>query len=164
MGWVYRRLDPARSQASNVVVEILRGGFAWCGGYNAVVARLLQREGFAVKWVTMEAEGHPRGRGPLLTDTHEVLEVVLDGRPCVLDSMTNRCHAHPLLRLLRQPELAGPRSDPDARYRERGYELYDTAFWYERVARYCLRDEPDRDPCVWQPVAGRGASERLVRA
>jgi hypothetical protein len=157
MAWVYGRLSPERSQTSNDVIEILRDGFAWCGGYNNVVARLLQREGVRVTWVTMEAEGHPRGRGPHHVDTHEVLEAILDGRACVLDAMTNRCQLHSLLELLAKPQLATPRDATDARYRDRGYQLYDTSFWYERVMRYCLRDEPERDPCTWRSVAGRAA-------
>lgn len=159
MAWVYRRLDPRQAQASNDPRTILHGGFAWCAGYNVVLARLLQREGYSVTWVTMEAEGHPRGRGPAATDSHEVLELSIEGSRYVLDPTANTCHPHPLAELLARPELAGPKASQDERYRERGYELYDTAFWYSRVVRYCLRSEPDRDPCVFRPVAGRAQHE-----
>src|SRR5439155_1144847 len=63
MGWVYAHLSPERSSATNDAVEVLAGGFAFCAGYAVSIGELLRREGVDVAWVTMEAEGHPRGRG-----------------------------------------------------------------------------------------------------
>jgi hypothetical protein len=65
-----------------------------------------------------------------------VVEIEADGRRVVLDAMANVCLPHPLRDLLARPTLADTERSQDERYRERGYELYATSFWYERVARY----------------------------
>jgi O-antigen/teichoic acid export membrane protein/trans-aconitate methyltransferase len=151
MAWIYGRLDPSRASSSEEPLPILREGYAQCIGYVIVLGELLKREGHDVRWVTMIAENHPRGRGPRQEDSHEVVLLKTDAGEVLLDPTTNGMIPRSLEDVLRQPELAAPRPHPDARYRERGYELYDTAFWYSRVARYAMR--PDHRVAVtrWTP-------------
>ena len=144
MQWVYGRLDPTRSSAGQDALRILEGGHAWCWGYAVVLGKLLAREGYAVRWVTMIAEDHPRGRGQAREDSHEVLAIEIDGREMIFDPMSNSLIPHTLDELLARPELAAPTAEPDARWRSRGYELYSTAEWYRRVRRFMLREDPDR--------------------
>jgi hypothetical protein len=100
---------------------------------------ILQREGYNARLVTMEAEQHPRGRGPRLTDSHQAVEAIIDGRSFVFDPMANVVFPHSLEALLRDPALAVAEGMRDARYEQRGYDLYASPFWYERVTRYALR-------------------------
>jgi SAM-dependent methyltransferase len=134
--WVYGRLDPAQPAHSNDAREVLAGGFAFCAGYAVVIGELLRREGITVSWVTMEASGHDRGRGPELRDTHTVVAAILDGREHVVDAMSNVIIPHPLLDVIAKPALVTVPDDPDERWRERGYALYATDYWYSRVRRF----------------------------
>jgi SAM-dependent methyltransferase len=151
MRWVYGRLDPARASSSEEAVAILREGYAQCIGYVIVLGELLKREGHEVRWATMIADDHPRGRGPRKEDSHEVVLLKTGSGEVVLDPTTDRLIPHSLDDLLRRPGLATPREEPDARYRERGYELYDTAFWYSRVARYAVRSDHRVAVGHWTP-------------
>src|SRR5437588_187208 len=80
----------SRDRAADGPLEILAGGHAWCAGYVVALGMALQREGFVVRWVTMVATNHPRGRGPRNADTHEVIELELSGGVRhVIDAMAN---------------------------------------------------------------------------
>lgn len=138
--WAYRRLDPERTQESDDAVEILRGGYAWCAGYNVVTGTILERAGYDITWVSMIAEGHPRGRGDAMTDSHEILEVrAPNGEIRVLDPMANVWYPQSLSELLRHPELADFDRVRDERYQARGYDLYATSQWFRLVKRVSMR-------------------------
>ena len=62
--WCYDRLDPRAPSTADDAREILAGGHAWCSGAAIVLGTALRREGFEVRWVTMLADDHPRGRDP----------------------------------------------------------------------------------------------------
>jgi len=150
MEWVYRRLDPERSSEGSDPVSILAGGHAYCWGYAVVLGEILRREGFEVRWLSMLARDHPRGRGPRRIDSHEVIVARCDGAEVILDPMSNTCIPHPFAEVLRRPELALPRPDPDERYAARGYLLYSTDFWYRRVFKHALRIDPRRPIRRWR--------------
>ena len=150
MDFVYHALSPEKSSESNDEIEILAGGSAYCWGSAIVLGRLLQREGFNVQWATLLADNHPRGRGDRQTDSHEVLQVTLDGAPAVLDPMANTVIPASIAEVLKNPALAAPKASPDTRYTERGYSLYDTEFWYSRVVKYVLRRDPRNAVRRWQ--------------
>jgi hypothetical protein len=69
--------------------------------------------------------------------------------------------------------LADVAREPDTRYRERGYELYSTAFWYSRVhtvaVRTSMRGRQWRVPARWArwatspAVRATAAAERALR-
>ena len=139
MDWVYRNLSPETSHDGSEAERILAGGHAFCMGYTIVLGEILRREGFPVRWVTMVAKDHPRGRGPERIETHEALAVTIDGREATMDPMANTFIPIAVTELFRRPELAMPKGAPDDRYASRGYHLYDTAFWYSRVIRYAVR-------------------------
>lgn len=146
--WTHGTLDPAEPAHATDALEILSEGMAWCSGATAVLGEALSREGFAVRWVTMIARNHPRGRGPERTDSHEVVEVRLsDGSVHVLDPTANRRFPYSIEELLHSPGLAAGELALDPRHEGRGYELYSTPFWYERVSAVAARarlDEPQR--------------------
>jgi hypothetical protein len=87
-------------------------------------------------------------------DSHEVLEVRADGRPVILDPMCETVIPFSLAELLAEPGRAAPKPDPDERYLQREYELYDTAEWYARVRRVALRRSPRARiyPWSWRRV------------
>src|SRR5262245_16187028 len=89
MEFVYRRLDPIRSQRALDAEAILKDGFAWCLGYCAVLGQMARQEGIPSRYVTLEARGHPRGRGEAGLDTHELVELYLAGRWVAFDPMAN---------------------------------------------------------------------------
>jgi len=150
MAWLYRRLDPSRNAPSIDAVEIIAGGAAFCAAYAVALFSLLRREGYDVRIVQMEATGHPRGRGPEQRDSHVVVQAKVDGSWVVLDPMAGTVIPHPVAELLRHPELASGRTDPDERHAERGYALYDSAFWYSRVARYQVHRSTNPKVRVWR--------------
>lgn len=139
MDWIYRRIEPTCSNVSIDPRQIIKDGHAFCMGYTVALGGLLQREGYDLRWITMIAENHPRGRGPKQEETHETLEVSVDGRKVVLDPMSDTLFRHSLDDLLANPALADPCSFVDARGTERGYNLYNTSFWYERVVKFARR-------------------------
>jgi SAM-dependent methyltransferase len=147
--WANESLSPERRHRSSDPVEIITGGDAWCWGYVLVLGEALRREGYDVRWVTMVAEEHPRGRGRSGTDTHEVIEVAFsDGSRRILDPMAGVAFDHPVDELVRQPLLADTERERDPRYRERDYDLYATSRWYELVTRFAVNETP-RKPRRW---------------
>ncbi len=139
MDWVYRNLSPEKSHDGADAERILAAGYAFCMGYAIVLGEILRREGFPVRWITMVAKDHPRGKGPERIETHEALAVKIDGREATMDPMANTFIPHAVSEIFRRPELAVGKDAPDDRYVARGYHLYDTAFWYKRVVRYAVR-------------------------
>jgi glycosyltransferase involved in cell wall biosynthesis/SAM-dependent methyltransferase len=163
MEFLYRRLDPSRSQESLDLGEILRGGVAWCLGYCAALGEMARREGIACRYVTLQAESHPRGRGRRRQDTHEVVELLVAGRWLVFDAMANRILEGSVEEILADPGLADRGASsrlPDERFRSRGYDLYCSSFFYERVVRYCRRGRLDSGELWhWIPVRPRKRSD-----
>ncbi len=150
MNWIYQRLSPEHSSSSNDARVILSQGHAFCWGYAVALGKLLQSEGCSVKWVSMIARHHTRGRGTEGIESHEVVAANLDGTEMLLDAMANTVLPYPLEQLLRRPELATPKAAPDARYRERSYHLYDTAEWYSRVHKVLVRSNVDGRAWGWR--------------
>lgn len=123
---------------------ILADGHAWCWGYVLVLGEALRREGFEVRWGTMLSDRHPRAIECGCTESHEVLEVVVDsGARHVLDPTTGVVFPCSLADLLTNPTLADVERVIDGRYRERRYELYATSGWYHDVEHVALRTRPD---------------------
>ncbi|MBV9081004.1 MAG: methyltransferase domain-containing protein [Elusimicrobia bacterium] len=160
MHWVHERLDPSRGQRTNDPHEILKEGVAFCWGYVVALGTILKKEGFDVTWVSMIAANHPRGRGAEKTDSHEVLELRMDGDVIVLDPMANTVHEHSVDELIETPSLAKGNPNPDAVHRERGYQLYDTAEWYGRVIKVARRQDY-ADRLQWKEVPPRGIEPPL---
>ena len=152
MSWVYRKLCPEQSSKGNDPVEIIKKGYAYCWGYAVVLGKLLQQEGYPVKWLTMLAKNHPKGRGEERIDSHEVVVVELNGRELILDPMANTCISCSVEDIFRRPELAAAKKNPDQRYIEREYHLYDTAAWYGRVFKYALRTDVNQRILFWKRV------------
>ena len=165
--WAHGSLDPGRAQDSDDPVTILAGGHAWCWGYVLVLGEALAREGYDMRWVTMIAEGHPRGRGERCEDSHEVLEVRLDGgRRVVCDPMAGIVFPSSLADLLRRPELADVPRVEGERYEQRGYALYSSSAWYRLVRRVAIRGRPTGRPRyidVRVLRAGNAAARALSR-
>lgn len=134
--WLYEHLDPRGSTTSNDPVEVIAGGVALCAGYAVALRGLLEREGIEANIVQMTATDHARGSGAEQADTHVVVQARLDGQLAILDAMAGTVTEHSLAELIDRPALATGRRDPDERYAERGYALYDTVYWYSRVSRY----------------------------
>ena len=57
--------------------------------------------------------------------------------------MANTLFPCSLMELLRNPSLARPKQNPDARYRDRRYDLYDTSYLYKRAFEACVRTSPE---------------------
>jgi SAM-dependent methyltransferase len=154
MSWLYHRLAPGADgePPPEDLASIMERGEAWCAGYALALGLGLRREGFRTRFVSMIAEPHPRGRGPSARDTHEVVEVTLpNGARHVCDPMSNVRFAWSLPELLANPSRADSEHEPDDRWRERGYDLYATSFWYERVVAVAIREEPFEDQRFFPP-------------
>jgi O-antigen/teichoic acid export membrane protein/ubiquinone/menaquinone biosynthesis C-methylase UbiE len=152
MEWVYRKLSPEKSSCSYDALKIIADGFAFCQGYAIVLGTMLQREGYQVRWLTMCARGHAKGRGPKQVDTHEVVLLTIDGKDVILDPMANTFIPYSSEQVFAAPDLVKSNETPDERYRARGYHLYATEYWYSRVFMYCIRTKPTQRP-RWRSVA-----------
>ncbi len=155
MDWVYRNVSPERSSHSSDPIQILSEGYAFCWGYVVVLGKLLEREGFSGKWVTMLAKDVPGGRGKEKVDSHEVLIMEIDGKEIILDPMAHTFIPYSLSEVLRHPDLAKDKDNPDARYITRRYSMYDTEFWYSRVFKYAVRLHVKRPIVFWKKNAGK---------
>jgi glycosyltransferase involved in cell wall biosynthesis/SAM-dependent methyltransferase len=155
MEFVYRSLDPSRSQESLDAAAILRGGHAWCLGYCAVLGAMAREEGIPSRFLTLEARHHPRGRGVRGTETHELVELKIAGRWLAFDPMANRALGD-FESIVRDPSLADAAAAsrlPDERFRTRGYSLYCSSFFYERLTRFCRRESlTSGEVWHWEPV------------
>jgi SAM-dependent methyltransferase len=116
-------------------------------GALLALGEALAREGFKPRWASMLARDHPRGRGPRLEDTHEVIEVALEDRSAhVLDAIANVRIPYALRELIDRPTLAdGVARERDHQHRSWRQDLYATSFWYSRVIAVAVRSGP-RDP------------------
>ena len=145
MSWLYDHVRPADGPVAETEPRrVLEGGRALCLGYASTLGAILEREGFAVAYVTLLARDHELGRPPHRTDSHEVLEVrEPGGARVVLDPTANNLVPAGLLDLLRNPSLAPSTEAPDARWLARRYDLYSTAYFYDRVYEACVRPSLD---------------------
>jgi ubiquinone/menaquinone biosynthesis C-methylase UbiE len=150
MQWLYKHVSPETSHPGWRVREILRDGHAFCAGYASALGQILRHESYPVRWLSMIAHGHHRGRGPKAVEHHEVVSARLDGSWVVLDPMTNTLVPDSLEAVLAKPSLAAAKTSPDARYQSRGYRYYDTPYWYSRVVRYSYRSTPRIQPLIWR--------------
>jgi hypothetical protein len=141
MDWVYQNLNPEKSHESSDPMEILSKGYAFCGGYTSVLGFILRKEGYPIEYITMFAKNHAKGRSIEKYDTHEVLSVEIDGRKVTMDPMVNTYLPCSIDEIIKHPELAKEKEDPDSRYISREYNLYDTEYWYRRVVRYAKRSK-----------------------
>ncbi len=139
MDWLYRRIDPNKNNQSQDGKQIIADGFGYCLAYTVSLGQLLKREGYDIIWVTMWAAGHERGEGPDSLDSHEVIEMRLDGECYLLDPMANSSFPYSTEQLLKTPALADRTANRDERCQARGYHLYNTAYWYERVTKFSRR-------------------------
>jgi hypothetical protein len=142
--WLYDQVEPGSATELLDAASIVREGRALCSGYAFALGEMLRNEGFQVRWISMYARDHDRGRSHDRIDAHDVIEVELDSGWRVIDPMSNRIFAVSIDELIREPRHAVPREEVDGRYRERHYELYDTSYWYERVFRLRSRTDPRR--------------------
>jgi SAM-dependent methyltransferase len=150
MAWLYQHVSPERSHSAWRVADILSSGHAFCAGYASALGQILRHDGYRVRWLSMEARGHVRGRGSDGNEHHEVITALVDGQWMILDPMTNTLLPHDLESLLKRPALAVSKSTSDRRYQARGYEFYDTRYWYSRVVRYSYRTSPRVPPLIWK--------------
>lgn len=163
MAWVYGHITRGPSPfGATRAEEFLTARSCLCWGYAVALGELLRAEGYPVTWITMLAHGHSRGRGRKRVDSHEVLEVVADGRTVLLDPTCNTFVPWSLEEVLADPSRAAAKTDPDANYVEHGYHLYDNVEWYRLVRRVARRSSPRVriHPWTWRrvrPGAGRSA-------
>jgi ubiquinone/menaquinone biosynthesis C-methylase UbiE len=150
MAWLYRRVEPLKPNLSESAVQIISDKYGYCIAYSVALGQMLKREGYDVTWVTMKAENHERGSGPKKLDAHEVIEVKADGQTYVLDPMANTCFASSIDNLIATPVLANSSANRDERCQTRGYQFYNTAYWYERVATLARRKNVHLPVFFWR--------------
>jgi SAM-dependent methyltransferase len=150
MDWLYHRIEPTNSNLSEDPKQIIADGYGYCIAYTIALGHLLKREGYDVTWITMRAEGHERGRGPLHEDTHELVELGFGERRILLDPMANTYFPHSLKDLLQDPTLADKTANRDDRCLSRGYSLYNTSYWFERVKDFNERRNPHTLFRLWK--------------
>ncbi|MEQ9483396.1 methyltransferase domain-containing protein [Coleofasciculus sp. F4-SAH-05] len=136
MDWVYQTISPEKPNESGIPPDIIKSGYAWCGGYALVLQFVLEREGYKTRRVAFWMKPHPKGHGIEKVDSHALLEVYLDVKWQLLDPTCNiYFNGNSLDDLVRNPDLALPvfaEHEPDIRFRERRYDLYCTKWAFEK--------------------------------
>ena len=139
MNFVYYSLSPEKSQTSNEPLKILKGGFAWCGGYATVMKYLCEKEGFKVRHYTLYSKDHPHGRGKNKIDTHDIVEILIEDKWFFFDPTVNKYLAHSFKEILNHPELLDKdlqETKQDERWYQRQYYLYFSSQFYKKVIKY----------------------------
>lgn len=136
MNDIYSGVMPKESNNGGMPEETLLQGGTLCYGYATLLYTVLRQYGYNVIRVTLVAKDMPKGRGKRKIDSHEVVELKLQGRKYVLDATTNRIIPHGIKSILKNPSLICERNNKDERYIERNYSDYDSSFFYERVLFY----------------------------
>jgi len=142
MNFVYQSLSPEKSQSSNNPLQILKGGFAWCAGYAIVMKYLCEREGFKVRHYTLYSKNHPHGRGRKKIDTHNIVEVLIDGKWMVFDPTVNKYSENSFQAILKSPKLIDKsfqRESFDDRWHKRQYYLYYNSRFYRNIIKYTMQ-------------------------
>lgn len=142
--WLYRHVQPGEGGPLDPKA-VLTEGVALCEGYTLAARELFEREGLRVRWITMVAEDVP-WQNRRVTDSHEVLEVEVDGRVRVVDPTANLWYDASFADLLRDPERATVPAQFDDRATKRGYELYTGPNWFGNVKRVAVRSGRRRAP------------------
>ncbi len=136
MQYIYDLIEPGEGVDNDKIFSVLGKKKALCCGYAVTLCSILYQYGYKVKCITATAQNMPKGKGKKRLDTHELVELKLNGKRWILDPTTNRMFPYGINTLLRKPFLAQKRNSSDSRYKERDYNNYDTSFFYERVLYY----------------------------
>lgn len=139
----YRTISPDKDNTKIDGEQILRDGYAWCGGYSRAAKYLCEVEYFQTRIVTFFLEGLPFGRGDKGTDTHTVLEVWLPQmkRWVTCDAMAGVVFHNSVEELIAKPELAdqslaSSQFSPDERWKKRNYEWYSSSKAYSHATGF----------------------------
>jgi hypothetical protein len=146
VGFLYARLDPYKEVKELDPERIVAAGGALCEGYAIAAREMLQREGFETRWITMIARDIPHTNGPIDQDSHEVVEVNIDGRWRLVDPTADVVYDGSLAELLADPERAKLDREPDERFKRRRYRTFVSPDWYSRVRQVAERGSPRRRP------------------
>ena len=136
MNSVYQSFEPGECKDTDTEYDIMVNKKVLCAGYTLVLYTVLRKYGYNVKWITAFAQDMPKGRGDKKEDTHEVIELKMNGKKYIFDQMTNRIIPYSLNELLKKPELIADRIEVDQRYEQRNYYAYDSTFFYRRIVYY----------------------------
>lgn len=140
MKHLYDTIEPENGEECDKPYGVLQQRKALCCGYAMTLYKILKQYGYHVKCLTIFAHNMPNGRGTKKIDTHELVELKFNGKYYLLDSTTNTIIPHSIKDVLKNPQLAVKKMEPDSRYIKRRYCDYDTSFFYERVIYYIRRD------------------------
>ena len=122
----YHRIEPDTYSGIQTPEAILQARRGLCADYSCVLCHALLREGYQAHIRHIFFRGHPHGRGPEKTDTHTIVEAVVDGSLYTFDPTLNIVYPVSIEALRQRPALADDivqAVDRDARW-ERGYSLY----------------------------------------
>lgn len=136
MNDIYKSIMPQERNNFEGIEEVLLQGGTLCYGYATLLFNVLKQYGYNVIRVTLVSKDMPNGRGRRKIDSHEVVELTLQGRKYILDATTNRIIPYGIKNVLKNPSLIVDRKNKDSRYIERNYSNYDSSFFYERVLYY----------------------------
>ena len=139
----YNTIEPLKDNPLMNGEQILRDGFAWCGGYARAAKFMVDKENFNSRIVTFFLEGLPFGRGDKGTDTHTVLEIWLpqNKKWITCDAMAGVVFPYSLEELIANPEFADQTLNSlqfkfDERWLNRNYEWYSSSKAYKLITHY----------------------------
>lgn len=137
MQWCYNTFNPEKNHIGHYeFIRKIIDGYAWCEKYASVMQYVCDHEGFKTRRWTLYRRDHPRGRGPNKIDTHEVLEVFIDGNWVLCDPTTNLMFGESLESILKNPKMADiviAATPRDERWIQRRYDLYASSWFYKDV-------------------------------
>ena len=136
MNSIYNSIEPSDAIPCSFPSLVLITQKALCEGYSNVLANVLKIYGYKVRRATLFAKKMPNGRGVKKIDTHELVILKLNKKTYLLDATVNLIIPYKLRDVLRNPDLSNVQRDIDSKYKERNYDNYSTAVFYEKVVKY----------------------------
>ncbi len=157
MNYIYSEIEPKNCNNGGRIERILLQGGTLCYGYALLLYSILKQYGYFVIRITLVAKNMPKGRGKRKIDSHEVVELELEGKKYVLDATTNRIIPYGLKYILKNPNIIKERKDKDERYMNRQYFTYDSPSFYKNVIYYTKTRE------YIYGIENEGIKQKMIR-
>jgi 2-polyprenyl-3-methyl-5-hydroxy-6-metoxy-1,4-benzoquinol methylase len=134
---VHQKISPHKNNTSIIADQIVKDGYAWCGGYSIVLSSLFDDLGIKNSIVDCFLYNHPKGRGIFKIDSHVLIEAEIEGETYTIDSMAGVYYCYPIREVLKNKNNSRIYFHrvklPNNYFIERNYYLYTGAYFFNKV-------------------------------
>jgi hypothetical protein len=165
LNFIYEKILPHQNNTSHNPIQILKDGYAWCGGYALCLTEGLKREGFKARTIDLLMNNHPFGRGKFKIDSHVLVEVLIDNKWITLDPMVNIAYNYPLSSLIKNPKLANKYNiynGNSQKFRKKEYEFYIGEYVFNKYVWHLKSDNNLIKKIFWKIFIKIGRIFKLI--